>query len=199
MKYLRENTGLINKIEEKELLCNSSFSTIYRVKIDGQSYILKETSGVQWPLSKIISSYEICTKLSYTERVVKIYDYGIVENKALLLMEDLSEYQNLIKIIVPSLQFKDNIVDQILDLFNHMWDMGFINYDFTIINLMVKDEKIKMIDVEYLENTNNMNLFRVLWFCERLDVIKNWYGKSYDVFMKIKESVLLKWSSTKPS
>ena len=68
-------------------------------------------------------------------------------------MEDLSEYNKLIKASTTSIEYKDNILKQILKLFNTMWDRGMINYDFTNYtpNPMVKDEELKMVDLEFIK------------------------------------------------
>jgi len=76
-----------------------------------------------------------------------------------------------------------------------MWDRGFLNYDFTIINFMIKNENIKMIDLDFITSTEDIQPFRLLWFFERIDIIKNWHGESYDIVMKLKEKVLLKWKN----
>lgn len=187
----------ISNISEKIEVLRTPYSIFYRVFIEGQKFFLKETRPDAWNASKIIGSYENYKKIDNVEDIVKIYDFAFLDNKILLLMEELEGYENLIKVVVPDKQYKDVIINQILDLFEFMWNKGFINYDFTIINFMVKDAKIKMIDVEFIEKIEQMNLSRVLWFCERLDIIKNWYGKQNNIFSNIKKRVVLKWSEVK--
>lgn len=194
MRFFKENIGLkISEIENKQFLFNTPHSSFHRVKIGETSLILKEFSDPLWESSKIIRSYENYQKIK-SNSIVKIYDYYLEDNgKTSVLMEDLDGYENLIKIVVPNLEYKDIILHQILDLFDEMWDRGFINYDFTIINFMVKDETIKMIDLEFIDQNSNMNLYRMIWFLERIDIIKNWHGNCNDEIMEIKERVLLKW------
>jgi hypothetical protein len=187
----------ISNISQKIEVLKTPFSIFYRVFIEDQNFFLKETRTDAWNASKIIGSYENYKKIDNVEDIVKIYDFAFLDNKILLLMEELEGYENLIKVIVSDEQYKDVIIKQVLDLFEFMWNRGFINYDFTIINFMVKDAKLKMIDVEFIERIEQMNLNRVLWFCERLDIIQNWYGKQNDIFSNIKKRVVLKWSEVK--
>ena len=184
----------IKDITEKEFLSSSCFSTFYKVKIDNMYFVLKETYDPNYSLSNMIRSYENVLKLSDIDEIQKVYDFSLQDGKVQLLTEYLEGYENLIKVVVPSEEFKNNVFNKIINLFYKMWNRGFLNYDFTIINFLIKDENIKMIDLEFIVK-ENIEPFRLLWFFERIDIIKNWHGNSYDKIMKLKEEVLLKWKN----
>jgi hypothetical protein len=186
----------IKNITEKKLLRNTDYTNIYKVKIDGVNFILKEIFNFDWPLSNVVRSYENYKnkKLSEIKQIVNVYDVELCDNKIRILMEDLSEYKNLIDIDVSDKEYKEKIFTKIKDLFKTLWASELLNYDFTIINFMIKDEDIKMIDLDFITDINCIEAYRLLWFFERIDVISNWYGFNEEI-LKIKLEVINKWKS----
>lgn len=185
----------IKDITEKEFWFKNCFSTFYKVKVDSINLVLKETCDPNYPLGSMIRSYENYKKLSDIDEILKIYDFSLNDDKVQLLTESLDEYENLIKVIVPSNEFKNIVFNKIVDLFYEIWNRGFLNYDFTIINFMIKDINIKMIDLDFITSINEIQPYRLLWFFERIDIVKNWHGNSYDTIMKLKQEVLSKWKN----
>jgi RIO-like serine/threonine protein kinase len=184
----------IADIEDKTEWFVTPYSKFYKVRVGGEDLVLKEVFDPLWPISRIIKSYENCVELlADIEEIVKVHDFAVADRKALILMDNLEDYKNLINVVVPSKEFKDNILQQILNIFLVMWNKGLINYDLTIINFMIKGDRIKMIDLEFVANVDKIDLFRMLWFFERIDVIKNWHGDAYDTIMEIKMKVANKW------
>lgn len=187
----------IKNITQKELWINKNYSKIYLARIGDVSLILKEIEKPDLPLSNIIRSYENYNdkKLFEIKEIAKVYDFELREGKVFILMEDLSEYKNLSEAIILETERREAIFKKMIDLFKTIWDRGILNYDFTIINFLVKDDEIKMIDLDLLTDKNFIDARRLLWFFERIDFVRGWYTNAgfNEEVTKIKLDAISKW------
>ena len=180
----------ISDITSKEFLLKTPYATFYKVIVNDTNLVLKDTLPPDWPLIDICRSYDICKNFEH-KNIVKVYDYHLTCDNLSILMEDLCDYTNLTNLKIDD---KDSIFLTIIELFRDLLSYDLINYDFTTINFMCKDNDIKMIDLDFVNNIKNgINTDRMLWLFERLDFIKNWYNKENFEINYIKKEVLDRW------
>ncbi|AFN75412.1 hypothetical protein MROS_2182 [Melioribacter roseus P3M-2] len=187
MKITRENNLsrilTIDNIKEKTLLKNNPTSSIYKVRINDITLaykVIKKNDNIDFRYT--LKSYENYSNMKNTDGMVKVYDYRITEegDKFEVLMEYLEGYNDVAEVE----ENKQLYTEKIYNIFNNILNQNIIPVDSGLANFLVKDQDVKMIDLDFLLKWEEVTFFNIIWFITRVDEIKSW---SIDLGHKIND------------
>lgn len=163
-----------NNITSEELLKEFTTSKIYKCKINGREYIKKVIDkNPNMDFNYVLKSYQNYRTLISKDGLADVYDFrkSNCGEKFEVLMEDLSNYYDVEN---AEEKYRSQLATQIHSILKNIIEQNVIPVDCGLANFLTDGSKVKMLDLDYMLNWNQVTYFNIKWFLSRLEGIKTW-------------------------